>query len=176
MFNGGREELIYRDNSKDSGLSVPSSSSLLSSSYFSFWASIAGSLGKGLLSGLLPTLVVSKEDTGGLGELKLSLAKLARDLVGFLLNQLQHLFSGGCLPLHNVQPKGFFFQDSDHSSGCIGVLTRGLGRKRNVWRNELEGRALSPSWKEHSHEAIELEEDAVTCELIMTSWLRGRDS
>lgn len=78
----------------------------------------------GLLSGLLPTLVVSKEDTGSLGELKLSLTKLARDLVGFLLNQLQHLFSSGCLSLHNVQPKGFFFQVV--SATCFKALFIGL--------------------------------------------------
>jgi len=45
-----------------------------------------------------------------------------------------------------------------------------------VWRNELEARALSPSWKEHSHGEAELEEDVVTCEPIMTGWLKDRDS
>lgn len=45
-----------------------------------------------------------------------------------------------------------------------------------VWRNELEGRALSLSWKEHSHGAAKPEEDAVTCGPIITGWLGGRDS
>ena len=36
-----------------------------------------------------------------------------------------------------------------------------------VQRNELEGRALSPSWKEHSHGAAEPEEDVAIYEAII---------
>lgn len=45
-----------------------------------------------------------------------------------------------------------------------------------VQRNELEGRALSPSWKEHTYGAAKPKEDVTTCEPIITSWLGGRVS